>query len=279
MIKSIHIAFTILCIISLEACRSVPSYSERYGIAETLSATKNWNGYNIQTDSFLLRSYSFKDLISTNHITVYIEGDGLAWLSRDQPSSNPTPANPLALELALSQPKGTAIYLARPCQYVADPSCSQKYWTNMRFASNIVSSVNQAISNLKSKYSASSIELVGYSGGASIASLVAAERDDVTRIISVAGNIDHSAWTAYHKVSPLKGSLNAINSINTLKNIRQQHFVGAEDKTIPAKLMSSYLNMYPHDSEVFLTVIDNFDHSCCWIEKWPQLWAELPNKN
>jgi hypothetical protein len=45
----------------------------------------------------------------------YQSGDGLAWLSSDVPSSDPTPLDPLALRLALAKPARNAAYLARPC--------------------------------------------------------------------------------------------------------------------------------------------------------------------
>jgi hypothetical protein len=41
-----------------------------------------------------------------------------------------------------------------------------------------------------------------------VASLVAARRHDVVRLVTVAGNLDHLAWTTLHGVSPLTGSLN-----------------------------------------------------------------------
>ena len=50
-------------------------------------------------------------------LRVYIEGDGHAWESRTRPASDPTPRNPVALDLAMADP-GTdpVLYLARPCQ-------------------------------------------------------------------------------------------------------------------------------------------------------------------
>jgi hypothetical protein len=49
-------------------------------------------------------------------LTVYIEGDGFAWLSRSQASYDPSPLNPVGLELALRHPLGESAYLARTCQ-------------------------------------------------------------------------------------------------------------------------------------------------------------------
>ena len=131
-------------------------------------------------------------------LTVYIEGDGLAWRTRSIPSTNPTPIDPVGLKLALAHPLGNAAYLARPCQYVGGHTargCDQSYWTNKRFAREVIESSNEALTTLKLEFGARHLQLVGYSGGGAVAALLAAKRDDVIRLVTVAGNLEHLAWT------------------------------------------------------------------------------------
>src|SRR5262245_4836743 len=51
-------------------------------------------------------------------LRIYIEGDGRAWLTRQQRSDDPTPRNAIGLRLASADMSPNVAYLARPCQYV-----------------------------------------------------------------------------------------------------------------------------------------------------------------
>ena len=149
---------------------------------------------------------------------VRIEGDGLAWLSRSQVSADPTPMQPVALELAMRQPGGAAAYLARPCQYVQGPdarNCATAWWTDRRFAPEVVTASSLAIDQLKLRFSAQRLVLVGYSGGGAIAALVAAQRHDVALLVTVAGNLDTQAWTALNRITPLRSGrqLSSISAV------------------------------------------------------------------
>lgn len=43
-----------------------------------------------------------------------------------------------------------------------------------------------------------------------VAALIAATRPEinVAKVVTVSGNLDHQAWTAYHRLPPLSDSLN-----------------------------------------------------------------------
>lgn len=101
-------------------------------------------------------------------MTVYIEDDGLAWISASTPSQDPTALNPMGLTLALRDPSDPVVYLARACQFVAGHDkrgCQQKYWTNQRFAPEVITASLNAIEQLKQRYGAVRLVLIGYSGG------------------------------------------------------------------------------------------------------------------
>lgn len=261
----------------LSACVSIPSPAERRALADKLASARGWQGERLQAGGFELQAYLPARQAQSEILTVYIEGDGLAWLSPSQPSGDPTPRDPLALRLALAQPEGSAVYLARPCQYLPDdsPGCSSVYWTESRFAPEVVAAASLAIDTLKARTGAKNITLVGYSGGGAVAALVAARRGDVARLITVAGNLDHRAWTSHHRVHPLKGSLNPADETDALSRIRQWHWLGGRDKTIPPGLGQDFAKLFVGGNKPVVQIEPQFDHHCCWVEKWPMLWEQM----
>lgn len=146
---------------------------------------------------------------------IYIEGDGLAFLSRTRKSPDPTPTNPIALRLAALDPTNNVAWIGRACQYAGTGEdggqCRAQYWTTARFAPEAVDAVERELEALKQAHHIPSFELVGFSGGGAIAALLAARRDDVTCLRTVAGNIDHTAFSDVHNTTPLDGSLNPVD--------------------------------------------------------------------
>ncbi len=73
------------------------------------------------------------------------------------------------------------------------------------------------------------LTLVSYSGGGAVATLVAARRNDVHNLVTVAGVLDHELWTRNHHLSPSTGSLNLADVWPGLTNIAQSQDVGLAD--------------------------------------------------
>jgi hypothetical protein len=74
---------------------------------------------------------------------VVIEGDGRAWLTMQQPSRDPTPVDAVGWRLAQQLGDssgaglGSVLYLARPCQYLAETelaACAMADWTGAAFS-------------------------------------------------------------------------------------------------------------------------------------------------
>ncbi|MDO8413275.1 MAG: AcvB/VirJ family lysyl-phosphatidylglycerol hydrolase [Gallionellaceae bacterium] len=264
-----------LFLLTLVGCASIASPELRRQSAENMAHAAGWQSIRLMTTTpFVLAGFIPQNVHQDELLTIYIEGDGLAWLSQSQVSLDPTPLRPLALQLALRHPQGAAAYLARPCQYVTgndQHNCAATWWTDRRFAAEVVAATDQAIEQLKRRFQANKIVLVGYSGGAAIAALVAAQRADVVRLVTVAGNLDHAAWTHHHHVTPLTGSLNPADRWQALAAIPQIHFVGAEDDIVTREIVASYLARFPKNNRAQLRVIEGFDHVCCWVEQWPDL--------
>lgn len=259
-----------LCVsLLIAACVSAPTVQERHASATSAAEVKGWSEVVIPAGDFDLAAWTPRNISQSPELAIYIEGDGLAWISSDTPSADPTPVTPVALQLALAQPEGNAAYLARPCQFVFGSRCERRFWTSHRFAPEVVDSANRAVDALKAKFGAQRLTLVGYSGGGAVAALLAGRRNDVERLITVAGNLDHRAWTSYHRVSPLTGSLNAADERNKLGHLRQWHFTGQRDRVVPPFLAQSFVAGL---SSADVSVVEGYDHKCCWAENWPTLW-------
>lgn len=253
----------------LAACTSVPDLDTRREAALT-STLNALTEIMIPTRSFDLAAFlpaSFDRPGKKQILTVYIEGDGLAWITRTRPSHDPTPATPLVTRLMDADPRAPTAYLARPCQYVGPQSrgCATAFWTNMRFAPQVVAAMDEAVTVLKSKAGATKLRLVGYSGGGVVAALVAARRPDVAELITIAAPMDVSAFTAHHGVSDLTGSLNPVADATALAAIPQVHFVGAQDSVVPPSIVESYLRALPSSSCARLHVFPSASHIKGWM--------------
>lgn len=248
--------------------------SERRSHADKLATSVGWQSFDTTTKHFVIRGYAARDPMPGQVLSVFIEGDGLSWVRRGRPSDNPTPLEPVALKLAMEHPHLNTVYLARPCQYVAisnQQHCQPLYWTSGRYHEDVVSAMNEVLDQVRHKYQASGLELVGYSGGGSLAVLLAAHRHDVVRIITVAANLDHEAWTDMLAISPLRHSLNAVDVADRVNSIPQLHISGERDTTVPTQVMRRYQRALPHDSQARFEVIPDFAHDSCWSCIWRPL--------
>ncbi len=260
--------------LALCACARPPSPEAAHSAAIALAQAQGWQEVRLYTQSFELAAWVPTRFARDAALTIYIEGDGLAWISRETVSDDPTPRNPLALQLALAQPEGNAAYLARPCQYIGAvrSGCDARYWTDARFSPDVVAASDEAVAALKERFGAQKLTLVGYSGGAAVAALVAARRSDVVSLVTVAGNLDHRAWTQLHRISPLSASLNPLDERAALAEIPQVHFLGGRDEIVPATLVEGFVAGM-HDARVVR--LPDYDHQCCWVANWPRLWREI----
>lgn len=172
-------------------------------------------------------------------LRVYIEGDGHAWATASQPSTDPTPYTSLMVELAAQDPT-PAVYLARPCQFILGPACTVDVWTRSRFDSPQIQAMDAALSLLKRRYGVEHFELVGHSGGGAVALVLAGKREDVGQVQTLAGNLDPALWVQLYHLTPLAQPMLPLDYKGRLSSLPQRHFVGLNDPVMPAAIAQAY---------------------------------------
>lgn len=202
---------------------------------------------------------------------VYIEGDGTPYLDRGTVATDPTPRVPLALYLMRLDPS-PSLYLGRPCYFglAEDPGCGARYWTLKRFAPEVVQSLAAALEFEISGGAPRHVTLIGHSGGATLALLVADRVPEVERVITIAGNLDVAAWAQLHHYSPLRGSLDPVTIGPRRPTLELIHLAGSDDRNTPAWMIEAAAARVGGR----VSVIAGFDHECCWERVWPALLDE-----
>lgn len=204
---------------------------------------------------------------------VFIDGDGRPWINGGrEPAQNPTSSRPIALELA-AQMQRPVLYVGRPCydRPIMGPSCTPTWWTDARYSPTVVQSLAAAIRRYQQEFNFERLVLVGYSGGGVLAELVAREVHDVAAVVTIAANLDVSAWTEYHGYLPLTASLNPAAMANTA-TWPEIHLLGEEDEVVPPPTVQSYFQRNPRG---LVWRYPDFGHICCWREEWPRITSRI----
>ena len=267
-----QIIIVLMSIMITTACSRL-SLERRHNLAEGIAELSNMQEYVIEAGLFNLTTWQ-RVREKEKPIHIYIEGDGLAWLSKYKVSPNPTPTNPLALELATRDIHPNVIYIARPCQYTGWNKlghCSSIYWTHSRTSDEIIKSFQIVLDKIKEKYSAKEFLITGYSGGGAVAAILAGLRTDVTAFRTIAGNLDYQTFTSYHKVSPMRGSMNPINFAYDNRNKPQIHFIGGEDNIIPEAIFNRWAEVSNNPSCVKKYILPKAEHDNGWVKEWHRL--------
>lgn len=168
------------------------------------------------------------------------------------------PANPVALHMATKDNAKNVVYLARPCDYsgMLDGSeCGEEYRTDRRFAPEVIRAYDAALTNISRKYNITGFHLIGYDGGAVIATELAKRRKDILSLRTVAGQ------------------LGQIVNPQALAGLPQHHFIGGQDEMVSPAQLHSYLQASQSGCVNHSFVQEN-EHEKGWAEKWPELLAK-----
>lgn len=256
------IVYSIICLLFFTGCGKY-DLNNRIKLANTIASQSNLIKEDIKAKDFTLRV--FRRNINTNRpLKIYIEGDGFAWINKNTISPNPTPINPVALKLASLNTSSNIAYIARPCQYISTDNCKKKYWTNKIFSKKIINNINQVITILKNKTKSKKIELIGFSGGAAIAALISSKRDDIIKLTTIAGNLNHKLLYKYHHIKPMTDSLNPLNIASDISYISQVHYVGEFDKVVPLAVIQSFIKASYNYNNIKLIIVKGATHTRGW---------------
>jgi hypothetical protein len=204
---------------------------------------------------------------------VYLDGDGQPWIRNRLIAADPTPVNPLMLEL-MAMDRTSSIYLGRPCYhgFAAKSPCDPELWTSARYSLRVVKSMEQVLRDFMVQGGYSEVVLIGHSGGGTLAMLLAQHISATSAVVTIAGNLDIDAWTEYHGYTALKGSLNPARMPGLGSAIQQYHLIGKADKNIPYPLIEQALRNQPN---AHVLMWDKFDHACCWQDIWAKFLHSL----
>ncbi len=258
----------------LTACHDVPMIREETAMRTALPV--HLIPRTIPADPFTLQAFERGHKKFTNAV-VYIEGDGESSTYPGPLNLSLPPSNPIGLRLAAQDGSSNVIYLGRPCgayhksKYLGKDDCPAVFKTDARYSEAVIHSYMKALDNIKAYHDVTGFDLVGYDGGAAIATILAAKRDDVSSLRTIAGNLDTKTTAALHKSLPPSKSYNPVDFAAELRDMPQRHFVGKLDNVTPPAVYASYsqaLGATPCNNVSF---IDNADHENGWVEQWNTL--------
>jgi pimeloyl-ACP methyl ester carboxylesterase len=216
---------------------------------------------------FVHRAYSANLQDRSDVLHVYIEHDGTPWIDNRIVAEDPTPRTPFALEL-MGRDTGSRLLLGRPCYFEPETACDPMLWTHRRYSPEVIASMVAALRSFLAQHPFRRVLLIGYSGGGTVAWLMAARLPETAGVVTVAANLDIDAWTRVHGYSSLTGSLDPASLPPLPPGIVQVNYFGGRDPNVPPSVFQSFGRHHP---EATLIEIATFDHVCCWIERWPQL--------
>ncbi|MES2260127.1 MAG: hypothetical protein V4724_16525 [Pseudomonadota bacterium] len=258
----------LIALAAVAALAACGTPTERF---ERRASTLGFTSILLHGDGFDHRSYAAQSEQADGTLHVYIEHDGTPWVRFDSVAEDPTPRTAYALEL-MAKDSGPRLLLGRPCYFQAQtkPPCNALTWTHERYSPQVVASMVAALRRYLSAHPFRHVVLVGYSGGGTLAWLMAARVPETTGLVTIAANLDTDDWTRIHGYSALAGSLNPATAPSLALSVAERHYVGARDANVPPSVVRSFARRHPRASVI---EIAGFDHVCCWIEHWPQLLA------
>lgn len=202
---------------------------------------------------------------------VYLEGDTSPRMASRYWPPDPTPHQPLMLELMAMDPS-PSLLLGRPCQHGPGPACSTSVWTVERYGERLVASLVVALERARVSHGAEEVVLIGYSGGGALAMLMAERVPETRAVITLAGNLDTEAWAEHHDYFPLALSLNPADRPPLDASIVQIHLIGERDERVPPSLTG---HVIARQRGAKILSYADFDHACCWESVWPDVLSQL----
>ena len=146
--------------------------------------------------------------------------------------------------------------------------CAPQYWSTARFAPEIIQAEYEALQKLVGKRP---LILVGFSGGAQVAGLLAVKYSDlyVKKLVTIAGNLDHQTWTSYHNLPPLILSENLAQYKTQYAKFLQVHYIGQNDDNILPFITENFVA-----DKSSIIYVNEASHNRGWQKTFPQIQKE-----
>jgi len=181
-------------------------------------------------------------------IMVVFESDGAPWRALGYfPPPDPTPRRPVGAEIARALAQrfpGPVIYLGRHCQFLIPgrPDFSRRctnsrLWARARFAPEVVSDFRQWLLHLVEENPGLQDRpwlLTGFSGGGTIAALLATELPETKCLVTFAAPLDLRDWAQLQNLSPLYESLDPADRSYAISRLPELGiWLGNKDRVSP----------------------------------------------
>lgn len=250
-------------------CSSPAVKNEHYAISHGLSQ------FDIKGGDFLHVAY-LNNKRGQSRWHVYIEGDGRPWRGRHAIASDPTIEQPLMLRLMVRD-ASPSIYLGRPCYHgmVGETACRPWVWTHGRYSETVVNSMVAALEKLIRSQQIEELTLIGHSGGATLAMLMAEQIQQTRILVTIAGNLDINQWALKHGYSRLTGSLNPIDRAPLSQSITQFHFSGKQDTNVSPEAIQQLQKNQPELKHI---EVESAGHKSGWENYFCQLLQRIGSR-
>lgn len=189
-------------------------------------------------------------------------------------ADNPTPYRQTVLKMAATDKLENVIYIAPPCAFLTNERegyCPDKYLTTNRYSDRVIHAYRKVLDKYISLYSLDGVHLIGHSGGAAIASLLAERHPKVKSLRTVAGVLNTKMVSGRPFNSDLSGSLNPAENTLTLSGLPQHHFLGTQDTLVSPEVLDSYVQAIGLSRCVRTSLIPDAGHYKGWADKWSEL--------
>ncbi|MFO1368376.1 MAG: alpha/beta fold hydrolase [Marinagarivorans sp.] len=267
------LGLSLLCALAAASCTPASQMSRickpcsSFTLESSISPLRVW-ARNLPNDQ------SSQALAPSTELHIYLENDGAAFLSPTQVAANPSLRAQLLVLHLMQLDRNPSLYITRPCYGFAfdalPASCTPGYWTQARYSAEVVQALSQAIDHAKQKLNQTNtpLVLIGHSGGGSLALLIAHTRQDVRKVITLAGNLDTDAWAEFHGYNPLAQSLNPIKQPLLPPSVARWHFAGEQDRVVPPPLINAAC---AQDPAAHCVLVPLATHTEGWQAQWPSL--------
>lgn len=265
--------FTLFIVLFFTACETPAVLKEQTAMrfsapAHMVPRTVDAGPFTLQTFERMHNRHTF------GHIYI---GD----VAHNIESTNQTPENPVALHMAAHDNAANIAYIAHPCQFAGEhnKTCENttQYMNTAALSPTVIEAYQKAIDNIIYTYDLRGVHLIGHGVGGGVAAILAAKRNDVLSLRTVAAVLDHDVYTQITGTAPWDASLNPANFFTDLRTIPQWHFVGAQDDIVPPTVLQHYLQAIDPTQCASYNMIQENEHNLGWVEKWPELLKRIPD--